>query len=321
MTRLAPVVAVVMPVRNEAENLESSVSAVLSQKFAGQLEVCLAVGPSLDETAEIARRLTVEDGRVHVVENPTGLTPSGLNAAIRATSAPVVVRVDGHSELCDGYIARALETLERTGAVNVGGIQEPRGQTPFEVAVGRAMSSHFGVGNSRFHFEGAEGAVDTVYLGVFRRVEIEAVGLFDESLVRNQDYELNWRLRSAGGIVWFDPALRVAYRPRGTLRALARQFFEFGQWKRRVVGLHPRSIRWRQVVPPVVTLAVLLGTLLSVVRPAFLVLPLTYLGAVTVASMISGRSLSEVLRLLGVFPTMHLAWGVGFLVAARTRRQ
>jgi len=303
-------------VRNEEATLADAVAAVLAQEFDGTLEVCIAVAPSTDGTRAEAEAQAQADGRVSVVDNPVGVTPAGLNAAIRATTAPVVVRVDGHAELAPGYVARALETLERTGAVNVGGIQEPHGRTPFERAAGRAMASRFGAGDARFHYGGPPGSVDTVYLGVFRRTAIEAVGLFDESLVRNQDYELNWRLREAGGTVWFDPELRVGYRPRGTLGGLARQFFGYGRWKRVVVGRHPRSLRWRQVVAPVATLAVAVGLVVGAWWPPALVVPAGYLAAVVLASLAAGRRPATVLRLLAVYPTLHLSWGVGFLAGS-----
>jgi len=308
-----PDVAVVIPVRNGEATLADAVASVLAQELDGTLEVCIAVGPSNDRTRGVADGLADADRRVSVVDNPAGVTPAGLNAAIRATSAPVVARVDGHAVLPAGYLARAVAVLDRTGAVNVGGVQEPCGRTPFEEAVGRAMASRFGSGDARFHHGGPEGAVDTVYLGVFQRTALEAVGLFDEALVRNQDYELNWRLREAGGTVWFDPDLRVSYRPRGTLGALARQFFEYGQWKRVVVGRHPRSLRWRQVVPPVATLGVAVGLVAGVWWPPALVIPAAYLAAVVSASLAAGRRPATMLRLLAVYPTLHLSWGVGFL--------
>ena len=315
-------VAVVLPVRNEELTLAATVRSVLAQEVPAGLEVCVAVGSSGDETRAVADGLAAANPRVTVVDNPRGVTPAGLNAAIRATTAPIVVRVDGHAELPADYVARAVATLERTGAVNVGGIQDPRGTTAFEVAVGRAMASRFGAGDARFHYGGAEGAVDTVYLGVFRRQAIEAVGLFDESLVRNQDYELNHRLRQAGGTIWFDPALRVAYRPRGSVRSLACQFGQYGRWKRVVLGMHPRSIRWRHLVAPITTVAVAAGLLVGAWWPLALVLPVGYGAAVAVSSLSVGRTPGTVLRLLVVYPTMHLSWGAGFLwgLLARPRR-
>jgi len=303
-----------MPVRNEESTLADAVASVLAQEFDGSLEVCIAVAPSVDETRAVADSLAASDGRVSVVDNPAGITPAGLNTAIRATTAPVVVRVDGHAELGPGYVARALETLSRTGAANVGGVQEPRGRTQFERAAGRAMASRFGAGDARFHYGGAEGAVDTVYLGVFRRTAIEAVGLFDGSLVRNQDYELNWRLREAGGTIWFDPELRVGYRPRASLQALARQFHQYGRWKRVVLGRHPRSLRWRHLVPPIVTFGVLAGLVFGVVWVPALVVPAGYVAGVAGVSVLVGRRPGMVMRLLFVYPAMHLGWGIGFLM-------
>jgi len=307
-------VAVVLPVRDEADDLAAAVASVLAQEVpGGRLEVCLAVAPSEDDTRAVADRLASADDRVTVVDNPAGATPAGLNAAIRATSAPVVVRVDGHAELPPGYVARAVGTLERTGAAVVGGIQDPRGTTPFEEAVGRAMASRFGAGDARFHYGGPEGPVDTVYLGVFRRASLEVVGGYDEGLVRNQDYELNHRLRRAGGEVWFDPELRVGYRPRGSVGALARQFGQYGRWKRVVLRLHPRSLRWRHLVAPAAVVGVVGGLAIGAWWPPALVVPVVYAAAVAMAAVLAGRSPGMALRLLAVYPTMHGAWGLGFL--------
>lgn len=309
-----PTVSVIVPVRNESRHLEEAVSAILSQEYPLPFDVCLAVGPSDDGTEAIAERLAAEHGRVIVVDNPRGLTPAALNAAIRATDGDVIVRVDGHAELSSGYIRRAVETLERTGAVNVGGIQRAEGTTPFERAVAAAMSSPIGVGGARFHSGGAAGSVDTVYLGVFRRSALEAVGLFDENLVRNQDYELNIRLRAAGGVVWFDPELWVSYRPRPTLRRLAKQYFEYGAWKRRVLRMHPGSLKVRQALPPIATCAIAVSLAAAPWFPLALVVPGVYASAIVVGAAVVGTNTAMRLRLITILPTMHLAWGCGFLV-------
>jgi succinoglycan biosynthesis protein ExoA len=308
-----------MPVRNEAGDLRRAVTAVRAQDYPGAMEICLAVAPSTDDTAAVAAALVREHDDVLVVANPAATTPAGLNKAIRATTGEVVVRVDGHAELSPGYIRRAVATLRRTRAANVGGIQRAVGTTPFEEAVADAMSSPFGTGDATFHYGGAEGPTDTVYLGVFDRAAIDRVGLFDESLVRNQDYELNIRLREAGGVVWFDPQLAATYRPRGTLRALARQYFDYGRWKRSVVRRHPRSLRWRQAVPPAVTAAVAAGAVAGFVWRKALLLPAGYTVAVAAAATVAGKSPGRRVRLLAIFPTMHLSWGVGFLLGEPRR--
>ena len=308
-----PTVSVVMPIRDEASHLPDAVAAVLAQDYPGPLELVLAIGPSTDGTEDVAERLVADDDRVRIVPNPSGGTAAGLNAAIAASSGRVVVRVDGHAELSDGYITRAVTTLHETGADHVGGIQPAVGTTPMQRAIAAAMTSPFGVGDARFHYGGDPGPVDTVYLGVFRRDALDRVGGYDEGLVRNQDYELNWRLRDTGGTVWFDPTLRVRYHPRATLAALASQYHQYGQWKRVVATRDPRSVRWRQLVAPATVLANLAGLLVGLRwRPA-LVAPLTYLAGTVVAAAGADAPWRTRLRLPAVFAVMHHAWGLGFL--------
>lgn len=308
-----PTVSVVMPIRNEAPHLERAVASILSQDYPLAFDVCLAVAVSDDDTATVAAAIAASRPRVTVVENPAGLTPAGLNAAIAATSGTVIVRVDGHAELSNGYIRRAVETMHRTGAVNVGGIQAARGETPFEEAVAAAMTSWMGTGGARFHVGGDQGSVDTVYLGVFDRAAGDAVGWFDETLVRNQDYELNIRLRQAGGMVWFDPELSVSYRPRGSVGALAKQYYEYGYWKAEVVGRNPGSIRARQLVPALFPLILAGSVLAGPWRRAALLVPAGYAGAIAVAVGIGCRARRcRFARLAASLATMQISWGVGF---------
>lgn len=304
-----PDVDVVMPIRNEADHLVAAVAAVRSQDYPGTVRIFLGVGPSDDGTERLAETLAEQDDVV-VVANPSGRTPSALNAAIRAGSAPVIVRVDGHSELSAGYIERAVRTMRQTGAVNVGGRQVPVATTPFESAVAAATTSWLGTGGASYRVGGTPGPVDTVYLGVFDRTAVEAVGLFDERLIRNQDYELNIRLRKAGGAVWFDPELAVGYRPRGSWRALATQYYEYGRWKSVVMRMHPESTRLRQLVPPIAMLGVAVAALVGLVRDRrALVVPTAY--AVTVAAS-SGRS-DRLLR-SAVLAAIHACWSAGVVV-------
>jgi succinoglycan biosynthesis protein ExoA len=314
-----PTVSVVMPIRNEAPHLERAISSILSQDYPSAFDICLAVAPSDDGTEAVAAAIAEREPRVRVVPNPAGITPAGLNAAIAATSGEIVVRVDGHAELCDGYIRRAVDTMQRTGADNVGGVQAAAGDTPFERAVAAAMTSWFGTGGSRFHVGGDEGPVDTVYLGVFDRAAGDAVGWFDESLIRNQDYELNIRLREAGGVIWFDPALSVSYRPRGTLRALAKQYFEYGWWKAEVVRRHPGSLRARQVAPAL-SLIAQAGALLAFRSQRRAALPaVAYLGSLGLAASRSAgadRSRYHRARVALALWMMHQAWAAGLLISS-----
>ncbi|MFM8946685.1 MAG: glycosyltransferase family 2 protein [Actinomycetota bacterium] len=314
-----PTVSVVMPVLDEEAQLADAVRSILGQEYPGRLDVCLALGPSRDSTDAVARRLVEEDARVKIVANPTGGRSSGLNAAIGATTGAVVVRVDAHSVLPSGYIRRAVETLKRTGAANVGGVQRAVGHTPFQRAVASALTSPFGMGGARYHIGGNEGPTDTVFLGVFDRASIEQVGLFDETVVGNEDYELNIRLRADGRVVWFDPMLEVEYTPRSSLRALARQFFNYGAWKREVVRRHPTSVQPRQVAPPIVLASLLASIVIAWWMPIAWAVPLAYVVGVVLVSITSGRTIVERSWLVAVFPTMHMAWASGFLVGERRR--
>jgi succinoglycan biosynthesis protein ExoA len=315
-----PLLSVVLPVKDEARRLAHAVEAILAQDYPGEMEVVIAHAPSRDRTADIVAELAAADPNVVAVANPSGLTPAGLNLAIARARGTVIARVDGHAVIPPGYLRRAVELLAETGADNVGGVQEAVGQTAFERAVAAAMSSPFGVGDARFHYGGEPGPADTVYLGTFRRSALERVGGFDESLPRAQDTELNHRIRTSGGVVWFDPSLRVRYAPRGSLRGLARQYFTSGQWRRRVIEKDPSSLRWRQVVPPVTVLGIAAGIVLAASgRRLGWLAPATYAGAVGLASARVGRDLDPTARRLlpGVFATMHLCFGSGVLVGPR----
>ncbi len=316
-----------MPVLDEEAHLAEAVQAILASSYAGPIEVVLALGPSRDGTDAIASRLAETDPRVVTVPNPTGRTAAALNAAIAAARHDIIVRVDGHAVIPRDYVAIAVSTLEDTGADNVGGIMGAEGVTDFECAVAAAMTSWFGVGGAAFHIGGGAGPALTVYLGCFRRSALERVGGFDESMVRAQDWELNHRIRATGGLIWFTPELRVSYRPRGSLRRLARQYHEYGRWRREVARRHPETVSLRYLAPPLALIAVTGGTLLGVAGLVTgtrgllvgFVLPAGYAAADLIASARAARGLPwRSSRLLPVvFATMHGAWGAGFIRGTR----
>lgn len=317
----SPAVSVILPVLNEEPHLEESVSAILSQDYLGIFEVILALGPSRDRTDEIAQALAAGDNRVKLVANPTGKTAAGLNLAVATSNNPIIVRVDGHAKIPNNYLSLAVEILRSSGAVNVGGVMAAEGVTNFEIAVARAMRSALGVGSSRFHTGGEAGEVDTVYLGAFRREAITAVGGFDERYTRAQDWELNHRLRKNGGKIYFDPRLQVTYRPRPNLRKLAKQYFQYGRWRRVVSRSHSGTINLRYLAPPFTLIATLISLFLGLfINPIFYLPAAIYGFFLLISSVLIAKSVREFISLLAIIPTMHFAWGAGFITSTKALR-
>lgn len=321
-------VSYVMPVLNDATHVRAAVESILAQDYTGPVEVLIALGPSIDGTNELVADLAARDDRVRVLENEVGSTPAGLNIGIRAARYPVVVRVDSHSMLPPDYARVAVDELERTGADNVGGIMDARGETPFEQAVALAYTTKVGLGGSAFHVGGEAGPADTVYLGVFRRDALLRVGLFDETIKRGQDWELNRRLRETGGIVWFTPRLAVTYRPRSTFDRLARQMFSTGLWRGELARRFPSANGIRYFVPPAMVLGVALGLIVGIaglVQAALgaapwlllgFIVPVVYVLFVLAATLVyaSGRGARTAAWFLVVLPCIHVSWGVGFVL-------
>ena len=318
ITNQSPV-SVVLPVLNEERYLTATVESITNQDYAGEIEIVLALGPSRDRTNEVAAQLAANDSRIIITDNPSGRTADALNRAIVASKAPIIVRVDGHSLLPQGYIKEAVATLVRTGAVNVGGIMAASGITTFERAVAAAMRSKFGVGGASFHVGGNEGPADTVYLGVFLRSAIDEINGFDPHFVRAQDWELNYRLRERGGLVYFNPRLEVTYRPRPNLRALAKQYFEYGRWRREVARNHRGTINARYLAPPATLLGSVIGLVGSLINPIFLALPICYLLFNLLGSILifSKRPAPSMFLMPIILATMHFSWAWGFLTSTK----
>ena len=311
-------VSVVLPILNEERFLEDSIHAILAQKYLGPLEVILALGPSTDKTNEIAQMLATKDPRIVLVDNPTGRTATGLNRAITHAKYSIICRIDGHAEISPTYISHAVAVMNQTKAVNVGGVMAAVGENIFENAVATAMRSPLGVGASRFHTGGKAGPADTVYLGVFDKSKLEKVGGYDERFTRAQDWELNFRLRQDGGIIWFHPDLVVTYRPRPNLRALAKQYFEYGRWRRAVTRSHKGTVNFRYLAPPVTLILCLISLLAGSAFGPLYFLPLAgYLIGNLLGALIIGKTPIEKLMLPAVLATMHFSWGAGFLTSPK----
>ncbi len=318
-----PTVSVVMAVRNEEAHLDATLRSVFSQDYAGRLEVVVADGRSDDATPTILASWAESGASIKVVENPGIGVATGLNKAIAAASGEILVRCDGHAELSSDYVKIAVQVLQETGAANVGGSQRAIGGSFFERAVAVAMTLPAVVGNAKFRHSKLPGPADTVYLGVFDRQPLEEVGLFDEDLLRNQDYELNHRLIEAGYTVWFDPRLAATYRPRSSIRSLWRQYLDYGRWKRVMTVRNPGSLSLRQLAPPLLIVGLGYSAIGGAIAAPFWWVPLlAYASVVALATAVglyrSGDAAAWLLPV--IMPTMQVAWGVGFLLLPVRRR-
>jgi len=305
--------------RNEEGHIAECIESVLSQDYPRErYEVIVVDGESEDGSVAEVRRASKGDRRVRILSNPKRIVPSAMNVGIRHASGEIIARLDGHTRIEPDYLRVGAAALRRTGADNVGGPMIGVGGGDFGNAVAAAMESRFGIG-AYFHFGTEEREVDTVYLGMWPREVFERVGLFDEELVRNQDDEWNYRLRKNGGRVWLIPAMRSRYQNRRNIRSLARQFYQYGLWKVRVLQKHPRQMSWRHFVPPA-----LVGSLAAALVAGGMVPPAGIAGAAlagvyglavaATSGYIAARRGWRMWLFVGLaFATMHLAWGTGFL--------
>jgi glycosyltransferase involved in cell wall biosynthesis len=315
-----PSVSIVVPCYNERDHIEACVRSILAQQPPnGDLEVIVADGMSNDGTRDILMGLVREDPRLRVIDNPGRIVSTGLNAAIHAAQGGVIVRMDVHTEYAPDYVRQCLSVLQETGADNVGGPWVAKGEGFVERAIAAAFQSPFAGGGARGHDPSYEGTVDTVYLGCWPCDVFKRIGLFDEELVRNQDDEFNLRLTRAGGKIWQSTRIKSWYRPRRSLRALLRQYLQYGYWKVRVIQKHRIPASARHLIPACFVLSLLVLPLLSLWRsPAAWVwlgvLGLYLVSNVTASFVTAARQEWKLLPLLPlVFACYHLAYGCGFL--------
>jgi len=299
---MTPTVTMAIPTRNESAHLEATLESVAVQSYPNIVEVLVADGRSTDETREIAQRFA----KVRVIDNPRIRQAAGLNAIIGQATGDVIVRVDGHCQLAPDYVARCIQALERTGAAVVGGPMVPVADNVVASAVAASMTSLVGAGPARFHVGGRAGWVDTVYLGAYRRELALVVGGYAEDVGVNEDAEFAHRMSRHGG-VWFDPSITSTYEPRSTIPSVLKQFYWYGRSRAVTAKRHPSSISIRQLAAP----ALVLG-LLSPARRRVLPLYLAVLAGGAWQARDRGAAVAA--RVPAVMSSMHLAWGVGFLI-------
>ena len=317
-----PRVSYVIPVLNDAAALGPAIDAVLAQDYPGEQEVVVAVAPSHDGSREVADERAARDARVRVVDNPAVDIPAGMNRAVAAATGEVVIRVDAHSELPEGYTRRMVAVLARTGAANAGGVMHARGTSPLQASVARAYNSGLGLGGGAYHSGTTEGAGESAYLGVFRREVIDALGWYDETLRRGEDYELNQRILAAGQVIWFVPDIAVTYWPRETWSALVRQMYATGVWRGELVR-RARSTSVRYLAAPTLVVGLGASALTALAQAAgaprwpwsvAYAAPVAYAGFLGYAACIlGGETPRDRVRDAAVLATVHTTWGAGFL--------
>ncbi len=245
-----PLVTIAMPCRDEEAYIEACIHAAQAQDWPrDRIEILVADGMSIDATREILARLAAEDGRIRLIDNPARIQAAGLNECVRLARGDVIIRMDVHADYAADFVRQCVAVLERTGADNVGGAARPRARTFFQRCVAAALDSPLGIGGSRYRQPDAEGFVESVWPGAFRRSVFEKIGLFDPHAVTNEDAELNQRITAAGGRVYLSRDIVVHYYPRETPRALARQYFKYGQGRARTLLKHRRLLAWRPALP------------------------------------------------------------------------
>lgn len=314
-------VTVVMPVRNEAGYIRSSLQAILNQDYPTKLvDIIIADGMSTDDTREIVREFQQQHPNIRLVDNPGKIAPTGLNIALQQARGDIIIRVDGHCEIQPGYIQNCVRYLTQEDIAGVGGPMETIGETPVAQAVALAMSSPFGVGGSAFRtVKDKLMYVDTVAFPAYRRETVRGAGLFDEELVRNQDDEYNFRLREKGGRILLAPDIRSRYYSRSAFRSLWRQYFQYGYWKVRVMQKHPRQMSLRQFIPPAFVSGMIgLSGLALFFAPGRTLLALiigAYASANLAASALTAtkHGWRHFPYLTAAFAILHISYGAGFL--------
>ncbi len=320
-----PSVSIIIPCYNEEDTICKLLEAIYAQTYARpDLEVVIADGMSTDGT-----RLAIagfvkahQDLHICVVDNPKRIIPAGLNCALAKAQGEIIIRLDGHSMPHPDYIERSVADLQAGLGENVGGVWEilPGAQTWIAESIAAAAAHRLGVGDALYRHTNKAAEVDTVPFGAFKRELLALVGLFDETLLSNEDYEFNTRLRNSGRRVWLDPSIRSIYFARPNLPALAKQYARYGFWKWQMLRRYPRSLRWRQGLPPLFVVSLIAGTILAFFSSLFRILlagEVLLYGLILVAAGILAALKNKKWALIAGLPlaiaTMHIAWGAGFL--------
>lgn len=318
-------VSIIIPCKNEQATIHLLLEALYTQTYPkSALEVVIADGGSTDGTQSVIQHWQTQhhDLDITLIDNPSGTIPAALNAAIRASQHEIIVRLDAHSKPHPEYVERMVTALQEGRGENVGGVWDiqPSQKDWIARSIAAAAAHPIGVGDARYRYTDQAAYVDTVPFGGFRRELLDQIGIFDETLLTNEDYEFNARIRKIGGKIWLDPAIRSVYYARSTLSSLARQYWRYGYWKWHMLRRYPTTLRWRQALPPLFILALAVLIVLSPISRFFLWTLAAISGIYALALFLAGLQLAikhhALPLLIGVpiaIATMHFSWGAGFL--------
>ncbi len=328
---MPPSVSIIIPCYNEESTIRFLLDSILAQTYPhAQMEVIISDGLSTDRTLDEIAAFQMEhpDLMTRVVANSARTIPSGLNLAIRESTGGIIVRLDAHCMPIPEYVERCVVAHELNKGDNVGGVWEIRAGAPTWIgkSISFAAAHPLGVGDALYRLNAKAGAVDTVPFGSFRRGLIDKIGAFDEALLANEDYEFNTRVRKSGGTVWLDPSIRSIYISRSTLAKLVSQYWRYGFWKYKMLERFPRTLRWRQVLPPVFVLSlvilIVLSLFIGIARNILFAQLLIYFSALGLAGLKLSIEKRNGLLFMGVplaILTMHMSWGSGFLWSSISR--
>jgi len=308
-------VTIAMPSFNEEHYIEACIASVQAQDYPRELiEILVADGRSTDRTREILARLSAADPRIRMIDNPARLQAAGLGLLVKEATGDVVVRMDVHASYAPDYVRRCVETLEKTGADNVGGAQRAKANTPFQRALCAALASPLGVGGAKYRSAEAEGFVDTVFLGAFRRRVFETIGLWDPGAITNEDAELNQRILDAGGQIYLSKDIVVHYYPRDSMKGLATQYFRYGRGRARTLLKLGRFPTLRPLLPFLMVSGAATLMLLPPLWPLAPAAFATYALATGAEAVRVGASLgpTAIPTVWAIFPVLHACHGAGF---------
>lgn len=322
---MLPKVSVIIPCYNEQSTIRLLLEALHEQTYPhASLDVVISDGLSTDGTRDAiaAFQRDFPELSIRIVDNAKRSIPSALNRAIEVACGEIILRLDGHSQPYPDYIANCVAAHTAGRGANIGGVWEihPGAGTWVAQSIAVAAAHPLGVGDALYRHTKQAAEVDTVPFGSFHRTLIEQIGYFDESLLTNEDYEFNARIRKLGGRIWLDPSIRSVYFARSTLLELIRQYWRYGFWKWRMLRRYPETLRWRQALPPLFLLSIIGLVFLSIVFPIARILLgvelLLYFFILLLAGIRAAVQQRKVYLFAGVplaIAAMHLAWGSGFL--------